>query len=73
MGYPQAPVYIPVDICGTSLWNIGGDPRHMCHSSHHVSFVTPCDNRHIDCSNRVTIVTKVDKVPTYVPSHQDAF
>jgi hypothetical protein len=48
--------------------------RHtMCRSSHHVPFVTPCAIRHIDCSNRVTIVTKVDKVPTYVPSHQDAF
>ena len=54
LGYPQVPVYIPVDICGTSLWNIGGDPRHMCRSSHHVTIVTPCVVRHINHDNVVT-------------------
>jgi hypothetical protein len=65
LGYPQAPVYIPVDICGTSCGTLGANP------CSYVSFVT-CVVRHTMCNNRVTFGTILDKVPTYVPSHQEA-
>lgn len=61
LGYPQVPVYMPVDICGTSCGTLGANP------CSYVSFVT-CVVRHTMCNNRVTFVTMLDKVPTHVPS-----
>lgn len=65
LGYPQVPVYIPVDICGTSCGTLGANARS------YVSFVT-CDDRHTMCNIRVTFVTILDKVPIHMPSHQEA-
>jgi hypothetical protein len=65
LGYPQVPVYMPVDICGTSCGTLGANP------CSYVSFVT-CVVRHTMCNNRVTFVTILDKVPIHMPSHQEA-
>ena len=61
LGYPQVPVYMPVDICGTSCGTLGANP------CSYVSFVT-CVVRHTMCNNCVTFDTMLDKVPTHVPS-----
>jgi|LakMenEpi03Aug12_release.lakeMendotaPanAssembly.Ray.scaffolds.fasta_scaffold665855_1 hypothetical protein len=66
LGYPQVPVYMPVDICGTSCGTLGANP------CSYVSFVT-CVVRHTMCNNRVTFVIILDKVPTHVPSLPNAF